>query len=111
MSSGFDILEAFGCTQAMGSNVTWHEGGFTRDQHEALDFYKEVPRDTSPPSAIHGPNQWPTHVPGLKDTLQEYVSHMLLIGRGVMSGNTFCLSTIHNIALACLPIISMCVDV
>lgn len=72
--------------QAMGSNVTRHEGGFTRDQHEALDFYKAVSPDTLPYSAIHGPNQWPTHVPGLKDTLQEYTRRMLLLGRGVMSG-------------------------
>lgn len=72
--------------QALGSNVNRRERGYNRDQHEALDFYKEVSPDTQPPSPIHGANQWPTHVPGLKPLLQEYVDRMLQLGRGVMSG-------------------------
>jgi hypothetical protein len=27
--------------QQLGSNVTRYDGGFQRDMHEALDFYKE----------------------------------------------------------------------
>lgn len=46
----------------MGSNVTRHRGGYTRDHHEALDFYVEAPPDTQPHSPIHGPNQWPSQV-------------------------------------------------
>jgi hypothetical protein len=29
--------------QRLGDNVTRHDTGFTRDWHEALDFFKEVP--------------------------------------------------------------------
>jgi hypothetical protein len=39
-------------SQALGSNVNRRERGYNRDQHEALDFYKEVSPDTQPPSPI-----------------------------------------------------------
>lgn len=29
--------------QGLGANVTRYEGGFARDHHEGLDFYKDVP--------------------------------------------------------------------
>ena len=34
--------------QALGANVTRHEGGFTRDQNEALDFYSEFGDQRNP---------------------------------------------------------------
>jgi len=72
--------------QGLGDNVTRHKGGFTRDHHEGLDFYAEADSGTRPHSAIHGPNQWPSQIPEFETLLREYVSHMLHLGHGIMSG-------------------------
>ncbi|KAF8073234.1 2-oxoglutarate-dependent dioxygenase [Scenedesmus sp. PABB004] len=81
--------------QPLGANVTRHEGGFTRDMHEAIDFYREEDPDALQASGrraspLHGPNLWPAHPPGFEALLRAYFDHCLRVGaallRGIASG-------------------------
>mmetsp|Transcript_49510 Transcript_49510/g.92259 ORF Transcript_49510/g.92259 Transcript_49510/m.92259 type:complete len:375 (-) Transcript_49510:74-1198(-) len=75
--------------QALGANVTRYEGGYARDWHEAIDLYKDFSESSAEVMAkrpLHGPNPWPTQVPGYKETLQTYVQECTELGAALLRG-------------------------
>eukprot|EP00210_Caulerpa_lentillifera_P000799 g773.t1 len=71
--------------QALGENITNYENGFSRDHHEAIDFFKEMTVDPQD-SLIHGPNLWPNADEDFSYLLKEYFNQMKELGIQVVSG-------------------------
>ncbi|KAG9306543.1 hypothetical protein G9A89_004740 [Geosiphon pyriformis] len=70
--------------QRLGENVTRYQ----KDWHEALDFYKPIPR-THPlvlnNQPLRGQNQWPTTPSEFRPFFEEYIELMKDLGQKVMS--------------------------
>ncbi|CAG8535823.1 1849_t:CDS:2 [Ambispora leptoticha] len=70
--------------QRLGENVTRYQ----KDWHEALDFYKPIPR-THPlvinNQPLRGENQWPTCPAEFRPFFERYIEYMLDLGQKVMS--------------------------
>ena len=69
--------------QRLGQNVTQGQN----DAHEGLDLMRELPRDHRLVRAgiNHGDcNQWPAAAPALRDTLDEYVAAMSVVGAAIV---------------------------
>ncbi|PKK79963.1 Clavaminate synthase-like protein [Rhizophagus irregularis] len=70
--------------QRLGENVTRYK----KDWHEALDFYKPIPR-THPlvlkNLPLRGENQWPENPSEFRAVFSEYIDYMLKLGALVMS--------------------------
>ncbi|CAG8607151.1 1822_t:CDS:10 [Paraglomus occultum] len=70
--------------QRLGENVTRYQ----KDWHEALDYYKPIPRDhvlVQRKLPLRGENQWPTEINDFQFVFEEYVEHMKRLGAQVMS--------------------------
>lgn len=78
--------------QPLGANVTRYgtQGGdFSRDWHEGIDLYREVPEHELhkfSPSPVHGLNPWPAQIPEFKAVLTAYINACLGLGATLMRG-------------------------
>ncbi|CAG8491956.1 15707_t:CDS:2 [Funneliformis caledonium] len=70
--------------QRLGENVTRYQ----KDWHEALDFYKPIPRVhplVLKNLPLRGENQWPENPGEFRSVFNEYINLMLRLGAHVMS--------------------------
>ena len=87
---------AFRGWQALGRNVTRYGAdgaddrdapSFSRDAHEAIDLYAELPDGRLPAGSwARGANPWPRTPPDFEDAIRRYVEQMEALGADLMRG-------------------------